>query len=94
MRHVGANGDRNVQHRLELRQRSIQIARVARHHGDARPFACERLGAGESDALASAGDDDDLVLQVEVHIGPRIADRAKGNGARMECPRVRMCIVA
>ena len=67
LREVGRDGDDCLLGRTQLRARCVQIGRAARHDRHARTFGEKRLRAGEPDALAAAGDEDDLALQSELH---------------------------
>ena len=50
-----------------LRAALLQPGRIARADGDAGAFRREALREREADAAAAAGDEDDLVAQVQVH---------------------------
>ncbi|MNT81238.1 hypothetical protein D3C72_2208090 [compost metagenome] len=47
----------------------LQVLQVARDQAHARAFAQETQRAGQADALAAAGDENVLVLELEVHVG-------------------------
>ncbi|MCY1524624.1 hypothetical protein D9M68_595660 [compost metagenome] len=47
----------------------LQVLQVARDQAHARAFAQEAQRAGQADALAAAGDENVLVLELEVHVG-------------------------
>ena len=64
---VGDAHDRSVRHAFQPGQRGIEIRGAARHQRNPRAFARERLGAGKPDALARAGDGDDLAREAQVH---------------------------
>src|SRR4029453_17368846 len=53
--------------RRKSRQRRIEVLSDARHEHDVGAFAGERLRARIADALARAGDDDDLVGELQIH---------------------------
>ncbi len=58
---------RSVRPGRDPRQRGIEIRVAARRQRNPRAFARERLGARKPDALAGAGDDDDLAHETEIH---------------------------
>ena len=64
---IGDASDRSLRHALQARERGIEIRGAARNERDLRSFARERFRAGVSDALACAGDDDDLPREAQVH---------------------------
>ena len=68
-------------------ERRIEIRAAARDEGDARAFLGKRVRTGEADALACTGDDDDSIVQSEIHVRregpPRPTDPPPG-GQRAE----------
>ena len=58
---------RRVRSGREPGERGVEIGGAARHQRNLRAFARERFGARISDALARAGDDDDLARETEIH---------------------------
>ncbi len=64
---VGGERDRAVRDAGDASERGVEVRAAARHERHLRAFAGERFGACEADALARAGDEDDLALESEIH---------------------------
>jgi hypothetical protein len=62
-RQIGGDGQRRADGPIRLGQ----VGRTARHERQPGAFGSERFRAGQADALASAGDEDDAPAEVEVH---------------------------
>jgi hypothetical protein len=61
--------------------RDRELARVAGQQGDVRPLGGERVGYGEADPAAAAGDDGPLAGQLQVHAGPDQSSAYWGSSA-------------
>src|SRR5262249_11745424 len=55
----------------EIGRRSVESLRPARADGDGAVFGRKGPGTGEAEALAGAGDDRDLVGELQVHVARR-----------------------
>src|SRR5206468_2700874 len=63
---------------LDRRCDLLHVEFRSRNHGDARTFVRERLRDGQSDAFRGGGDERDLALDPEVHVGNASDLRVEG----------------